>query len=1486
MKNLIHLTEDRHVYKQNEINDVIKCHIPNPNFTQDDAFDTTSSIPSHYILTQSGHLHAIASSSNILWSTKLSNMTNPEVGDDVGDSDTSWFHLWYDENSDSLVALSHSGNIVSINPFAFAKKNNNDGGGDGSGDDVGELIGKFDFGIACAAWSVDGEVLALITYSYVPSSTFHNESITPNQQDEKMEAEGEIYVPTLMTMNTQFEILAEEHLPPNTAATNISATMEEKDSEESIIHICWNQKHDNSLVAVSSHDMNDKTRKIRIYKGESLELISISRTEDGSGKLIPNLMSGTTKIGNHHIMAWAGGNTSNLLACIQRKGRKGRNVVFLEQNGLQHGGFKLDQRNDCEEVVGLDWNAQSDLLAVTYIGTMKGQSDGDSVAEDLTYGKVQLYHRCNYHWYLKHELQYDSGTTISSIGFDSVRGYDLSLILHRNGDMGHHEWRHYVFVWDVSTIAPRNGMATVVDGCHLNLTMFHKAIVPPPMYTARLSFGSSIIGVAHNPSSEGEIIHFVTHLSDGTVVLCGKSKDEGEKEKSWRSIVKPVILSKFNLSSVYSDPDWDASKVHQLIIVDAVEDENNNSVNIALVAALTSNTDSREKIVVMTVRVSLSEGENTYVTELIDVQDFHLEGKVLRIVNWSDAYDHTVSGDPGCLLELTEGSLYQISISSTANTIDIVPCESESLLLEPCPWVAGVRNASDGRQIVIGLSSRCRLYCGERQLCDASSSFCLSPKTGFLSYVTLGSRSQLRFLPLEILKNFDPFMGSDENLEILGEGYEPRNVERGSRLVSILPDQITAVLQLPRGNLEGVYPRALVLPRIMSYIKEGEYHFALDMMRRQKVDMNLIVDMNPTIFLSSEKGVQTMVRQVQKIDHLNLFLACLQNLDITIWKYPIPKWLNDIDSAGMKNEFNFATKVNGVCEKMRMAMIELESSGECDEGKYLLPILSTFAKQEPAKLEDALSLIKENAVKIPSTKSMKSILLSDKVQSSIQYLAFLANYELLFNTALGMYDFDLAKAVARNSQMDPKIYLPLVKRLKNLPEFEAKYEVDLKLKRYESALTNLFKSGTRAVENEYEKPDIDEEHFTQCKAFVEKHNLYELGLELFISYPNWHRQILVSMGDNLLREHKADLALSVFLAAKPIDYDGAKRAARTCGDWKTFFSCVIENSSPENISDIASTVSEEVLSGRGGVYNTKRERNAAAARILLDYCQDVSGAIEILTNAELWFEARRQSCLHDKSYMKGIIDASVDFCHSCLPDFEERIEKFNETNSRYIEVLFIRRQAKRDGEAMLPDNENDETGSLFSLASNASNASVRSNMSTSSISSTSSLSSVISAGGNSTFNVINNDDEYRHRSKFNKKSKKKKNRKTRRERMQIKPGSEDELKNLVGTLKTSIIEGEYFETILETIKFLAQVDMLDFSKMLYESYTTFRKRIEEIKEDRIKQINEKAIEEEIAARNDGQFYEKVTLECEDEVNKLGCQDIPENTKTFFQYKIA
>lgn len=1410
MKNLILLTETHHSILKKNANDCIVYLLPNPVLDHHDFNDMNSNQPNHFVLLKSGILLAVSANDSISWSLDLNNVL--ESGNDMNSDEIMWFHLSYDVNNDTLVALSRSGMITTVTL---------------DGESV-DLIGCFDNGIACAAWSEDSELLALTTY----------------------QMENSVQVPVLMIMNQTFEILSEVCLPQHDINQPIS--------------LCWNKKTDHLLVAISTHDIDDDTRKIRIFKGQTLENVAISRTEDGSGKLIPNLFAGCN-------IAWAGSNTSNLLASVQKKGRKVRNVVFLEQNGLQHGGFKLENREDYEEVERLCWNSESDLLVLLLSGEINGEIRS----------KIQLYYRSNYHWYLKYEIPFGlAGEKVSCIRLDESEAYSFSIALTDKSEKVYERWIHYRFAWDASTTTQK-GTAVVVDGVYLNITDFQEVMIPPPMYEKRMSFDCPIISVIPFPSYlYSSSVNLLVQLSDGSLLFCDSRKAilTGKINES------VYIRGKILLSSFISL----GQSIRQCLVIDMNTFENEFHFRILAITGVSSSADELLSFTVILKTYAVSDSEH----EVRDIEKTLVDGKILRQVNWLNFELNASSKLRGeALIELTDGTLLEFHSSLDYSDPSLTSCESEPLLLEPCPWIAAFKT-EEGRMIV-GMSDRSRLYFGERQLCDAVSSFQIAPNHGFLTYVTLGSRSQLRFLPLQALKEYDPLMGSEDYVSLFNDGYEPRSVERGSTIITILPNLPNIVLQLPRGNLEGICPRALLLPFVMELIYKEKYSDVLNLMRKQKIDMNLIVDLDPYKFLSNG-GVEKMVEQVKQIDYLNLFIASLQNYDVTEWKYKLPSWLLHIKSTqdGVPSEnmssFDFSSKVNVICSKMRDVMIRVEQTNAC-KGIFLLPILSTFAKESPPQLQSALNLIKTRSQYLYDSSGLggrnKSALMSEGAQNEIQYLAFLADYEILFDTALGMYDFELAKAVARNSQMDPKVYLPLLKRFREIPVFQAKYEIDLRLKRFESALRHLFKHGLAACNGiDHQTSELSEEHFLKCKEFILDHQLHEIGLELFEDYPQWYFQLMVLFGERLLKENRAELALSIFLSSTPKYLEGARSAARRCGDYQTFFA--IFEGDDASKKNIAYEIANEVASNTSGLYS-RREAHLLGARICLDYCQDTAGAVELLCNAEHWFEARRIALMCESyDIQKQIIDSAVVYAQICLSNFDTKIGEFTDSMKRYSEVLNIQRKKKVNGFDFENGSENDEAGSMFSMASNASNTSFRSNMSTSSVGTLASVSSIITAGSVNTFSLTN-DDSMRHKSKYNNigKYKKKKTKKSRRERKGLKPGSEEELNHLVSSLKNAIIDADHRSTIEETIRFLAQVDHFKIAMDLYGAYESFRVQIHDIQLHRIEEDTRKKKEEEQVARRNAEHYDHTILECEIEVDRISCPPLSEVLSSLFCYKV-
>ena len=62
--------------------------------------------------------------------------------------------------------------------------------------------------------------------------------------------------------------------------------------------------------------------------------------------------------------------------------------------------------------------------------------------------------------------------------------------------------------------------------------------------------------------------------------------------------------------------------------------------------------------------------------------------------------------------------------------------------------------------------------------------------------------------------------------------------------------------------------------------------------------------------------------------------------------------------------------------------------------------------------------------------------------------------------------------------MDPKVYLVLLKRYATLPRYAMRYKIDVRLKRYESALRHLVRMGGDKEEEEEEEEEGEEENRT------------------------------------------------------------------------------------------------------------------------------------------------------------------------------------------------------------------------------------------------------------------------------------------------------------------------------------------------------------------------------------------------------------------------
>ena len=100
-----------------------------------------------------------------------------------------------------------------------------------------------------------------------------------------------------------------------------------------------------------------------------------------------------------------------------------------------------------------------------------------------------------------------------------------------------------------------------------------------------------------------------------------------------------------------------------------------------------------------------------------------------------------------------------------------------------------------------------------------------------------------------------------------------RPIERGSKIVTIMPSVHAVVLQAPRGNIETISPRALVLASVRQSIEKKEFRAAFLTCRTHRIDLNILHNHRPELFMTN---VPLFIQQLRDVEYIDLFLSSLK----------------------------------------------------------------------------------------------------------------------------------------------------------------------------------------------------------------------------------------------------------------------------------------------------------------------------------------------------------------------------------------------------------------------------------------------------------------------------------------------------------------------------------------------------------------------------------------------------------------------------------
>ena len=304
-------------------------------------------------------------------------------------------------------------------------------------------------------------------------------------------------------------------------------------------------------------------------------------------------------------------------------------------------------------------------------------------------------------------------------------------------------------------------------------------------------------------------------------------------------------------------------------------------------------------------------------------------------------------------------------------------------------------------------------------------------------------------------------------------------LERGTRIICTAYTDLKLVLQMPRGNLETIYPRPLLLTFICSELIDGEkrnYQRAFELMRKNRLNLNFLYDYKPKEFFDH---IPTFISSTRNDDDICLFLSELDHEKNTHDEYM--KYILKPAAPSLPDNRIWHPKANIICERFRSC---LESSSQ--PAGHINSILTSYIKQSPPNMEGALDFLSRH----PS-----------HFDNAIRYLIYFIDIDRLYDIALGTYNFDLVLMISEKTQKDPKEYLPELNQLRLISSQSwRRFKIDCRLKRHRKAIEN----GCDYFLEQLLASDESDEHDEKFQEFVlvlETHRLYKPALKRLLSNP-------------------------------------------------------------------------------------------------------------------------------------------------------------------------------------------------------------------------------------------------------------------------------------------------------------------------------------------------------------------------------------------------
>lgn len=474
---------------------------------------------------------------------------------------------------------------------------------------------------------------------------------------------------------------------------------------------------------------------------------------------------------------------------------------------------------------------------------------------------------------------------------------------------------------------------------------------------------------------------------------------------------------------------------------------------------------------------------------------------------------------------------------------------------------------------------------------------------------------------------------------------------------------------MPRGNLETIFPRAMVLAGIRKLIEEKNYRKAFTHCRTQRVDMNILYDHAPEQFLSN---VALFIDQIKKISYIDLFLSSLREEDVTQSMYK--------ETRVVPQDSNAMPTTDGVSPAVPQAPLDITATKISKINKICDAFLEVLKTRTATNLQN---IITSNVCKNPPALDDGLLVVAQLMKEdggmadkAVEHICFLADVNRLYENALGLYDLDLAILVAQQSQKDPREYLPFMQNLQQMTDLRRRFSIDNHLSRHTKALHHLHELNA----------------FEELQEYTQKHALYKDALAIYRYNPEPLAVITALYAQYL--ESKSSYKEAALAYESLHNYTKATSCYLASGpsQWRETLYCALTggaDGSPMSgsaLTELASTLYEALLESKDYY---------AAATLQLDYLSSLETACKIFCKGYFFADALHLIALKARPYLlESVIDpglgdalaSSTELLADCKAQLLAQVPRIRELRQKALSDPLAFYEGERAGDGEIPDD--------------------------------------------------------------------------------------------------------------------------------------------------------------------------------------------------------